>query len=76
MPGPRTRGQEQGKLSNSRLKTGLNRVEPHKENALNTEANRPNRNLHPDQTLGSRFRALAAHDLTMDMGDQGIEVEA
>ena len=74
MPGLRTRGQDQGEPSNSRSRTGLNRVESDQEQALSIETTRQNHN--PDRPLGSRFSALAALALNIDIEDPGIEAKA
>jgi len=53
-----------------------NWVEPDQESAPNLEINHQNHAPIPAQNLGSRFHALAALDLNMEMKDHNVEAKA
>jgi len=76
LPGHRARGQGNGEPGNLRLNIDSNWAGPDRDTTLNTEANQQIPNPHPNQNLGSRFRALAALEHTMDTDNQGLEGEA
>ena len=73
LPGTGARRQANGEPGNPRLNNDSNRVAPARDPTPNTETNRQNPNLHPNQNLGSRFRVLAALDLNMDTDNHGLE---